>query len=85
MTTEELLDKFANTAPNNWPDIFITESQMHELSDLADDRAVVLAMISEYAGYRGGYSCGDHGHEKAWQAALKHRTRVRDVLGYSYP
>jgi hypothetical protein len=43
------------------------------------------AMAQAYLQYRYGNGCGDQGHTAASKAANKQLTKVRKVVGYSYP
>jgi hypothetical protein len=55
------------------------------LSDEASKTSVKLALLSEYLGCRGGYGCGDQGHEYALKQAKERARKVRKTLGHTQP
>jgi hypothetical protein len=60
-------------------------SEIQEIEGEAGQLAQAAAFLGEYAGYRGAYGCGDHGHADAVHQASKKVKRVRKALGYTYP
>lgn len=77
------LDEFPRSEWDRY--IFGSDASIQEISDCASGLSVLAAELSEYAGFRGGYGFGDHGHEEALAEAKKARKRMRKALGYSYP
>ncbi len=63
----------------------ISPSEANELSDYLTSLSVTAGMLAQYLGYRGGFGCGDHGHDKAMKAAHKREKALRKANGYSYP
>jgi len=91
MNSEEkrkvVFEMLNNVSRNGWGDYLDLEQDisLQGLSDYACTLALMSAELSEYLGYRGGFGCGDHGHEAALKAFEKKRKRIRKALGYSYP
>lgn len=87
---DSIIQKLLTQVPRNkWGEFLdshdLDHVELQEIEVRASAHSVILAEISEYAGYRGAYGCGDHGHEKAVEAAKKKRKKVRKAIGYTYP
>lgn len=63
----------------------VSDQDFERLSNLATEKALQLALLSIYLGHRGGFGCGDHGHDGAIRAMNKERKKIRWALCYSYP
>ena len=85
---ELVLEMAFDIARNDW-DKFVSdfpqEVSLSFMTDYACAFSELMAEISEYLGQRGGYGCGDHGHEDAMLVVAKHKKKIRKALGYSYP
>lgn len=86
----KVLDLLAETGPGQWREIVQKLKANGEFNDViaqdiqraCDVLATTFAMLSEYAGMRGGHGTFDHGHEDAMREAVKTKTKVRKALSY---
>lgn len=60
------------------PDSSVLNDASRTLNRLTQD----LAFLAEYADWRGGAGCGDHGEVKATKKAEARLKKVRKALGY---
>lgn len=85
----QALMRTLDTGYDHWSQIMEDLSQgasdVARASDIATALSVSAGMLGEYLGYRGGFGTGDHGHEAAIKAALKHKKKLRKANGYTYP
>src|SRR3990167_2678726 len=63
----------------------LPDRNLSTLESAFTSRALSLGIGAEYLGFRGGFGCGDSGHDKATDKSQKSSKKLCKALGYSYP
>lgn len=77
------LEKMIDLSPSAWESMDFKD--IHTDEYMADHLCQSYAFIAAYLGARGADGFGDSGHEKAIQAGIKAKKKIRKSLGYTHP
>ncbi|EKU98002.1 hypothetical protein Lepto7375DRAFT_7261 [Leptolyngbya sp. PCC 7375] len=86
MTKQEIIQKFLETAPENWDELISTlpgcsTMLIQQLDNELCSQIQTMAKLSGYFAARGAAGCGDAGHFRGLVSGDGKVTTIRRVLG----
>ena len=90
MTKDEIIQKFLETAPENWDELIstlpgVSTVLLQQLDDELCNQMQTMAKLSGYFSARGAAGCGDSGHYRGLISGDGKVTAIRRSLGYTNP